>query len=170
MPRRSPAGRYDQIFESAGARTIFTSVLRSTAMDLEDPRIAEGLRIALEALVRMDARAREAGTGFLVVLIPTKELVFRDLALPALPDARDYRRLVEKEEVLRSEVDGIPSKTRHSASWMRCPPLRESLARGEQPYQESADGHPNPAGYRVIAGVVAGEMERRGLAAKPRGR
>ncbi len=44
------------------------------------------------------------------------------------------------------------------------PALRESLARGVQPYKESPDGHPNPAGHRVIADVVAEEMERRGLA------
>lgn len=167
--KEEPGRTNDQVFESAGARTIFTSVLRSAAMDLEDPRIAEGLRIALEALVRMDARTRKAGTGFLVVLIPTKELVFRDLALPALPDARSYRRLVEMEEALRSEVMEFLRK--HDIGFVDAlPPLRESLARGEQPYKESADGHPNPAGYRAISGVVAGEMERRGLAAKPRGR
>jgi hypothetical protein len=159
---------YDRIFEAGGARTIFTPVFRSTAMDLNDPRIAEGFRIALETLLRINGRVREARTEFLVVLLPTKELVFRDLAVKARFDARDYWWVVEKEEVLRSQtMDFLRS---HGIPFVDAlPALRESLAGGVQPHQESSDGHPNPAGHRIIAGVVAAEMERRGLAVELRG-
>ena len=163
-----PGRRHCQVFESGGIRTILTPALRASAMDLQDPRLAEGFRIALEALRRMDERVRGSGSEFLVLLIPTKELVFGDLALRTLPEAPDYRRLIETEETVRSQaMDFLRS---HGVPFVDAlPALRESLVRGVQPYKESPDGHPNPAGHRVIADVVAKEMARRGLAATPRG-
>ncbi|MGH9368457.1 MAG: GDSL-type esterase/lipase family protein [Thermoanaerobaculia bacterium] len=155
--RQGPAREFYRIFEQGAFRTIFTPVYRTAAMDLEDPRIAEGLRIALEALRSMSERAREAGTELLVLLIPTKELVFRDEAAKA-PPAEDYWWVIEKEQIIRTRTmeflrgRGIPFLD-------TLPALRESLARGLQPYPESADGHPNPEGHRIIAGVVAAEME-----------
>jgi hypothetical protein len=43
------------------------------------------------------------------------------------------------------------------------PALQASLSRGEQPYWESPDGHPNAIGHRAIAEFVFGQIDRRGL-------
>jgi hypothetical protein len=161
------AGReYLRVFEHGPFRTIFTPAFRTAAMDLEDPRLAEGLRISLEALALMDERSRAAGTPFLVLLLSTKELAFRQEAAKA-PPPPDYWWVIEKEEIIRVKtIDFL--KSRGIPFLDALPALQVSIARGVQPYQESLDGHPNPAGHRVIAGVVAAEMERRGLASAPR--
>ena len=132
-------------------------------MDLSDPRLAEGFRISLEAIREMNARARKAGVPFLVLLLPTKEIVFREAAAGTPADAGDYRKTVEAEAGDRQKAadflrqEGIPFLD-------PLPALQQSLAKGEPPYPASSDGHPNPAGYRIIAGMVAGEMKSRGLA------
>jgi lysophospholipase L1-like esterase len=157
-----PARQYLQVFESGGVRTIFTPVFRSSALDLEDPRLAEGYRIALEALLQMDSRVREARTQFLVLLIPTKELTFRDAAARTLPASPNYWRLIEMEDAVRARTMEFLGR-RQIPFVDALPALREAVAAGVQPYQESVDGHPSPEGHRIIARVVAAEMERRGL-------
>src|SRR5262249_33109039 len=49
---------------------------RLAALDVNDPRIAEGLEISLRAIERMSRRAAEKGACFAVVTIPTKEFVY----------------------------------------------------------------------------------------------
>jgi len=147
--RARPA--YCEIFEAGGLRTIFTSPYRLSALDLEDPRIAEGLRISLEALRAMDRRAAARGVRFLVLMIPTKERVFEGSW--ADPSA-SYRRLVDNEarlwEAMKSYLDG-----EGIAHVDALGALRGRLARGAQPYPVSDDGHPSAEGHRAIAEAVA---------------
>jgi lysophospholipase L1-like esterase len=110
----------------------------------------------------MNARSRAAGVTFLVLLIPTKELVFGDLVSGTPVDAGEYRREVDNEEILRAKTRTFLN--REEIPYLdTLPALRESLANGVAPYPNSEDGHPNPAGYRAISRLVAAEMERRGL-------
>ena len=44
---------YCQVFSDGQFKTVFTSEYRLLALDLDDPRIAEGLRISLRAIQRM---------------------------------------------------------------------------------------------------------------------
>jgi hypothetical protein len=70
---------YTQIFNNGPFRTVFTSEYRLLALDLKDPRVVEGYRIALRAIQRMKERAEDKNIRFIVLLIPTKELVFKEL-------------------------------------------------------------------------------------------
>jgi hypothetical protein len=142
---------YCQVFSDGPFNTIFTSEYRLSALDLGDPRIDEGLQIALRAIQRLQALATARHIRFLVVLIPTKETVFQ----PFWHDpSTSYRQLIEHESrmwrITREVLD------RHGIDSVEAlPALREQLARGIQPYPVSHDGHPNDHGHQAIAQLVA---------------
>ncbi len=145
---------YCQVFDNGKFETIFTSEYRLSALDLGDPRIAEGLQISLKAIQRMHEFAAARGIRFLVMLIPTKETVFRELwQTPSI----NYRNLAENEESVwkltkyfleRNGIEYLDS----------LPSLREQLVVGIQPYQVSQDGHPNKYGHQAIARLVSGHL------------
>lgn len=144
-----------QIFSDGQFKTVFTSEYRLSALDLGDPRIAEGLQISLRAIHRMHELAAARNIRFLVVLMPTKETVFRKLwRNPAM----SYRSLTENEERFWKitkdflEQNGIEYLD-------SLPALREQLVTGIQPYQVSHDGHPNEHGHRAIGKLVAAYLE-----------
>ncbi len=141
---------YCQAFEDGPFKTIFTPDYRLTALDLEDRRIAEGYRISLEAIKRMNELALQQERQFLVVLIPTKELVFKELIRNP---SEKHLALIRNEELLWKKakeffrahdidfVDGLAA-------------FREMLSQGIQPYLVSHDGHPNEYGHYAIAGLI----------------
>jgi len=149
---------YRVVFGNRDFRTVFTPSYRLAAVDLDDPRIAEGHRISLKAIQEMNKRAQVANIEFAVLLIPTKELVFKDIVYKESDDISEtYRALIANEELFWQEskrffqdqdiyfVDALPA-------------LREAIRKGNQPYQISHDGHPNPLGHRVIAQLVLSEI------------
>ena len=141
-------------FEKEGVKTIFTPQVRFLALNMEDPRIHEGLRVSVASIKRMSSITQNAGMHFMVVIIPTKERVFFDRfggnadgtprAVTELAD-QEQEMLTELKNELRvsgiSYVDVLPA-------------LRESLSGGESPYPVSADGHPNARGHKAIAAAV----------------
>ncbi|HEX8291483.1 MAG TPA: SGNH/GDSL hydrolase family protein, partial [Pyrinomonadaceae bacterium] len=58
------------VYEEGGTRAVLTTAYRLTALDLDDPRMAEGLRITCEVLPRIKDRAEAGGAKVLVLLIP----------------------------------------------------------------------------------------------------
>lgn len=146
---------YCQVFSDGQFKTVFTSEYRLSALDLGDPRIAEGLQISLRAIQRMHGFAAARNIRFLVVLIPTKEAVFRQLwQNPSI----SYRSLIENEErVWRITRDFLEHNGIEYLDSL--PVLREQLATGIQPYQISHDGHPNKHGHKAIAKLVAAHLE-----------
>lgn len=144
---RSSSGRLVP-FESGELRTVLTPQYRLCGLDLDDPRISEGHRLALESIRRMHERAGEKGIRYLVLLVPTKELVFENaISTSGNSVGESYDALVKNEqrmwqrttEYLKEQgiqfVDALPA-------------LSQTLARGDQPYPMSGDGHPN----RLVSG------------------
>jgi hypothetical protein len=144
-----------QVFAHGRFRTVFTAEYRLSALDLEDPRIAEGLTISLKVMQKMHEDAVARGIRLLVVLIPTKERVFHTLWQD--PPA-SYLNLIENEELLwktlkRSlEENGIEYLDAVAA-------LRGQLEAGLQPYRVSHDGHPNAHGHESIARLIAAYLK-----------
>jgi hypothetical protein len=91
---------------------------------------------------------------FFVVLIPTKEAVFRQLwQHPSM----SYRRLTENEEcVWRRTKDFLEQNDIEYVDAL--PVLQEQLTTGIQPYQVSQDGHPNEHGHKAIAKLIAAHL------------
>jgi len=153
---------YCQVYDDGQRRTIFAPAWRLVGLNLDDPRIAEGLRITCEVFRQMRDRARAAGAEFYVLLLPTKEAVF-NVAPDAAPAGFSplYAVVVQHEARLWQrlkafcEQEGIPVID-------ALPALRAALHDGPQPYPTLWNGHPNAAGYRVIAQTVLTELRRRG--------
>lgn len=148
--KAAASGQRWEVFESNHIRTIFVPEYRLAALQMDDPRIQAGHQWATEALVAIDRRLAQEAVPFLVVLIPTKELVFYpevDAPSSKLSEIvnnevgmwAETKNLLEAEGVLH--VDTLPA-------------LRDALKNGIQTYPISADGHPNAHGQRVIADVV----------------
>jgi hypothetical protein len=147
-----------------GLTTVLTPLQRLTVLDLDDARVAEGLRISLEALARMGQACAAGRCELVVVLLPTKELVFGDLVSrsPSAPPR-------ELEELLRDEERMWDATRRHlEARSIRfvdtLPALHAALGRGENPYPRDWNGHLNALGNDLVASAVAESAPLRELA------
>jgi len=140
-----------QAFSSKLSRTVFKSAYRLTALNLDDPTIREGQRIILEVIRRMDQLASRDGIRFIVLLIPTKELVFSEQAKGIT--ASSYQALVENERQFWKEVKLYLDE--HSIEYMdSLQSLQAQLETNSQPYRVTGDGHPREHGYRAIAHAI----------------
>jgi hypothetical protein len=141
-------------FEQGPVRTILTPDYRLAVVNLEDPRIREGLRVSIELMKRMSAIAQRDGAHFTIVLIPTKELVFLDTFGVVSPDAlTPLAKLGRNEQEMSREIKNELHKS--GLSYVDVlPALRDALRAGESPYQITSDGHPNARGHKAIAEAV----------------
>lgn len=142
--------------DAAGARTVFTTAYRLLAVDLEDPRIAEGLRLTTVSLDKIAGLAARRGVRLLVVLIPTKERVYAERVRRARHGGLDptYATLVVDEEKCQNQIESLLQQHRIEALAL-LPVLREAVARGEPVYPPTTESHPSALGYQVIAQAVA---------------
>ena len=146
---------YCEVFSHGQFKTIFTTAYRLAALNLGDPRIAEGLQISLRAIQRLHDAAIARNIRFLVLLIPTKETVFRKLWQNP---SRTYSNLTEDEERFwRTTKDFLEENGIEYLDAL--PALQAQLAAGIQPYKVSQDGHPNKHGHRVIAELVTAYLK-----------
>ncbi len=149
--------KHPEIFEVLDVppfRTIFTPDYRYIAMNLDDPRIAEGLSISLKALQRMQTVAAANGSDFLVVLIPTKEMVFYGvLDDSGIEPSESMQWVVQQETRLHEQVRTF-LKQHDIACIEALAALRQSLMDGKQPYFIDADGHLNALGHDTVARSV----------------
>ena len=135
------------------------SAYRLGALDQKDARLREGLRIQLEAIKRMSERLREENIHFVVLMIPTTELVFSELVKSSqVKMPQEYEDVITNEEAFWAKVREF-LKDHSIPSISALPALRESLMRGEQPYPMGPDGHPNAKGYRAIAQRVKTRLQ-----------
>jgi hypothetical protein len=142
-----------EVFENAALRTLFTPAYRWVGLDPSDPRIREGERIALDALVRLDQRVRDAGGRFVVLGVPTKERAFAESLLPVQGASDDLLRVVEAERMLAARTAAALGE-RGVRFVDAAPALAEALNEGVACYRESTDGHPAPEGHRVLAAAL----------------
>lgn len=163
---QSPSGGDPALLLPVGegpVASVLTPLQRLAVLDPDDVRIAEGLRISLEALGRMH-EACASRCALVVVFLPTKELVFQPLVARS-PAASSW----ELVDLLRSE-EQTWERTRHhlderGIAWVdTLPALRAALARGENPYPGDWDGHMNALGNDLVARAIAESAVFRALA------
>ncbi len=134
--------------------TVFQPQYRYEALDLEDPAVVEGLDVTLRLLDEMSKVAADAGVGFVVVLLPTKESVLmHSLEQPADDCEQFLVDVIESEELLAAKV----RKHLEEQKIAYVDPLEALRAEAliEPLYLRSADSHPNGRGYRIIAEQIA---------------
>ena len=154
---------YYQIFDTGTLRTILTPNYRLVALDLNDSRIREGQRISLEAMRLMQRQAQAANAEFIVLLIPTKELVFKEVLYENVVDPpKTYQTLIANEEFMWQRTKDF--LTDHGILFIDAlPALRQRLRSGTQPYAMSSDGHPNAIGHQAIAEYLRTEIKEHDL-------
>lgn len=138
--------QFCSVFQENDWKTIFTASYRNLVLNDSDLRIRTGVELSKQAIQRMDAVARRNETGFLVALLPTKETVFA----PKVSDWKPHNELINlisNEARLKNEM--VQFFQDQGIKFIDlAPPLRNATT---QPYFESADGHPNSIGQRIIA-------------------
>jgi hypothetical protein len=154
-------------FSDDGVRTVFTPQARLAALDLEDPRIAEALRITLAMLDRIAALAANR-VDLAVTLVPTKELVFKERVTaqaPSVPSA--FTELVRAEEQIRDRIKAFLDQS--GVRWIDpLPEMRRYLdtlsaaSAADSLYPDSWDGHPATPGHEAIARAVMASGVRGG--------
>jgi len=137
--------------ERGAVRTVLTP--RGRLIDQNDPRIQEGLRMSLGALRRIRERA-DGQARVLVLLIPTKELVFFEWVKKhsrALPQA--LLHLGANESAIWVTVKDYLD--RNGIDWIDAlPAMRACLDQGRNPYFIDDDGHSSTYGYECIADLL----------------
>ncbi|MBN2208999.1 MAG: hypothetical protein JW759_06860 [Candidatus Coatesbacteria bacterium] len=146
--------RYLDVCEEGQLRTILTPSYRLTALNPEDPRITEGKNIAFKAIEALRDKTQARNIAFMMLLIPTKELAFKELALQHPEQMSEkLQELTESEEAFWAETKDFLDK--HSIRWLDAlPALRKCVEEGRQPYPMTHDGHPNSVGHEALAKVV----------------
>ena len=141
---------YASVMDGPGWRTILRAPYGRLGMDQRDPRILLGFELSVAALESIATGCRLEHVDLLVVVIPTKESVF----WPRVSDPDRHpqlRELVEDETAARARL----IRRLHDVHIAVLDVLSALQAAMTQPYPETLDGHPNPAGHRIIAEQVA---------------
>ena len=150
------------VYDEPTTRTVLTTAYRLVALDLDEPRIAEGLRITCEVVRRIQRKCDPAGVRLLVVLIPTKEAVYADAVRRRSGHLNPtYERLVAMEGRARDRLIRTCEET--EIPYLDILPIfRAALARGEALYPPDTESHPNAAGYRTLAAAVDDRLRQLG--------
>jgi hypothetical protein len=143
-------------FDDPKVRTVFANPEGvKMAMDLNDSRIREGVRIVETVFQSMQVELKSKGIRFVVVLIPSKPLVYESLAkkhVPPMPAS--WFEAVDVEQRMRANFLDFFAK--HQIECVN--PLASMSSRileGSQLFPESDDVHLNANGYKVLAESVA---------------
>ena len=129
-------------------------------LDQENPNVREGMRITFELLKQMNELCQQNQTQFLVVVIPTKEMVFSDYLehnskLP-LDDA--IGKVIVNERLAREQT--FKFMTDNNIAYVdSLPGLKKSTSQ-ELYARTAADMHPSKNGYRVIAEAISEHLKQ----------
>ena len=135
-------------------RQTFNPGRRLKAVNLDSPEVQEGLRISKIAYSEMKAICASRNIEFLVVLIPTKDLVYSGQIENRFKDSMtsEFVALVKNEISVRDDMSKFFTDQKIDFVDL-LPVLRQSVLQSENIYPFN-DGHPNGFGYSVIAAEI----------------
>jgi hypothetical protein len=145
----------------------FQPVANLHGLDQDRQSVQEGMRITFELLREMDEICRQNHIQFVVVVIPTKEMVFSkylehnsQIALSSVVD-----KLLHDERVALDRTFKFMSDS-NIAYIDPLPALQQSAEQGV--FTKSAgDMHPNKNGYRIIAEATSEGLKQRDANKRP---
>lgn len=127
----------------------------------DHPAVRAGYEVMRRSAKNIVQVARASGAKVIFTVIPTKELAFAErLRRDGLALNPDYQNLIDGERLYIEELARALQSMDGAMYVDLLRPLQEAaLATNTSIYPDSADGHPLPAGYQVIAQALAPAVE-----------
>lgn len=143
------------ILEEYNIREAFRPVEIRRRLNQKNDAVREGMRITVELLQDMEEECRKSGSRFVVVLIPTKEMVFADYFEhhPEIHLSDVIADLISNERTARKELFEF-FRVSEIAYVDTLPALKRAVSQGLYA-RTDRDMHPGKNGYRVIAEAVS---------------
>ena len=158
---RRDEGVTSLILPELGIEEAFRPIAIRDRLQQKNAAVREGMRITFELLERMNRDCEAQGCQLVVVLIPTKELVFAEYLLrqPQLRLRDVVEDVIAHEAQARQRV--VEFLGQNGILYVDALPLLRARA-GDRLYVSSdRDMHPGPNGYRVIGEAVAAFLKDR---------
>jgi len=129
-------------------------------LDQEKESVREGLRITLKLLSEMNEISLQRNIRFIVVVIPTKEMVFSGYLEHAsnLKLADVIQKLILSERIARDKIFTFFRES--NIRYIDVLPALQGAVGGDIYARSSRDMHPSKNGYKVIAEVVADFLQK----------
>ena len=144
---------------SDNVKTIFTPTLR-LGSNSDHPAIQAGYQIMADVAHRIGQMAKSSNIMIIFTVIPTKELVYAEkVKKENFNPPEDYNLLVKNEmaniNLLRAEI-----KKQNTGQYIDLvAPMQKAALNPVELYSEDINGHPNAAGYEVIAKSLLTEIK-----------
>ncbi len=141
---------------------IFTPAGRLRALDQRNRANEEGMRLIIECMKQISLKAQATKTPTIFLLIPTKELVYKQLIEEHNESLhKDFDELWKQEQeihdTLLSQGKSLSSIEVHST----LSTLREALSQHILTYRSDKDGHPLAHGYSIISDIAHDAIKER---------
>ena len=137
-------------------RTVFQDPrLHILGNDLDDVRIAEGLRVLFAAFDEMSRNLMARDTSFVVALLHNKPFVLTSVLTTERPDLwPTFERQVSLEIRMTEQI--VKWLSSNNISYVDTgDAMRRAVERGKMPYRETDDHHPSSVGYQIIAEAIS---------------
>jgi lysophospholipase L1-like esterase len=144
------------------SRTVLAPAYRLTALDLDEVRIVEGVRLTKDLLRRIKRKTDQEKVKLLVLYIPTKEMVYAEAVQNSQGQLKgSYAKLTGMEARIATEITSFCDQEgiEHVDA---LPQLREAVRQNKQIYPSDTESHPNAQGYSVLASTVNEALTGRG--------
>jgi len=150
-----------------GIKTVFTPTLR-LASNQNHPAVQAGYQIMANAAAMMSKVAEPYPIKLIFTVIPTKELVYaQKVQQEKLVPPEDYLLLTTLEQQnitqLATQIQSLPN-----ADFVDLVTPLQQAALTSVLYPADTDGHPVSQGYKVIANILAQNLQDK-LPTKPQG-
>lgn len=124
-------------------------------LDQQNPNVLEGMRITFELLKAMNDLCAQNHAKFLVVIIPTKEMVFSDYLEnnSSLPLSDVLHKLIFNERLALDKTFQVLDNS--NIRYVDTLPLLRRSVHQQLYARTAADMHPGKNGYRVIAEAIS---------------
>jgi len=132
-------------------RHLFLPEKQFSALDIEAQNVREGIRISKTAMKKIQLVSQANQIKLLIVLIPTKELVYSELFQEQFKSDLpvSLAQLFENENIIRDDFVQFFEKEKIAFIDV-LPALRMAVSQGKDIYPLN-DGHTNGNGYLIIA-------------------
>jgi len=141
-----------------GSVIRFNALMLEHALNFTRPEVAEGFRLSMQGVSEIKSFCDENDIKLLVLMIPTKELVYSDLIINSedQPQKEIFSNIVASENLLRDKV--FLALERDGINHVDLLPAFAENAVTSQIYP-TFNTHPNALGYSIIANTVAHKLE-----------